>query len=217
MKVMSNQDDGKLDFATISIGDEMGAIKFASCKLNSFELSLSTKDYVKVKLGFVSCGFATADSITTVADYKEDIPVASNSQISCPKAGVKFTGITISGEIPVDQDYYAIGSKQLVDLLQSGNGTLKGTLTLAASDWIGLYNAGGSCGDIGTINLNMYTSKAACVANFVKCITITNVKISDASGSGNGRSRFDKTINWRAEVDKTTNNQLFFDTPATMP
>jgi len=197
-----------LPYLTVVIGDETGGISFASTAINSFDLSLNVKDYAKVKLGFVSCAAGTSSSISTVTAYTADIPVASTSQITCSAAGVKFSGITIRGEIPIDQDYYVIGNKQLYGILQSGNGSLSGSLTLASSEWAGLLKAVGDCGNIGTITLTLNTASATCVESTLATVTIDNVKIESGSASGSGRARFDKTINWRAEVNSTTNNNI---------
>jgi hypothetical protein len=199
-----------LPYNTIVIGDDTNGLSFASTAINSFELSLTVKDYAKVKYNFVSCKVGTVAAITGVTSptsYADPIPIASVSQISCPDAGIKFSAITINGQIPIDQDYYVIGTKQLYDILQSGNGSLSGTLTLASSEWLGLQKAAGDCGDIGTITLTLNTPGATCSdpAVLIATITITNVKIESGSASAQGRARFDKTINWRAEVNSTTN------------
>lgn len=199
---------GSLTESIVVIGDENGGLSFATTAINAFDLSVTVKDYAKVKLDFVSSSIGTSVSISTVTDYTEDIPVSTTSQITCSNAGTYFSGITIHGEIPIDQDYYVIGEKTLHDIIQSQNGTLKGTLTLAATEWTGLLKACGACGDLGTITLVLNTSGAACVTSLIKTITIENAKIESGSASGQGRSRFDKTINWKAEVNSTTNESI---------
>ena len=208
MSVMSGNSDALPNDHVIVIGDESGAISFPDCAINSFEVSMSVKDYAKVKLGFVSAGVGTTGSAPASTDYTADIPVASTSQITCSAAGTKFSGISIRGEIPIDQDYYVIGTKQLAGILQSGNGSLSGTLTLASSEWAGLLAAAGSCGNLGTITFTMNSAGPTCGSVPVGVIEIQNVKIESGSASGQGRQRFDKTINWRAEVNSTTNASI---------
>jgi hypothetical protein len=208
MSVMSNTTASLTPHALV-IGDENGGVAFAVTVINSFELTLNVKDYTKVNLGFVTSSAGTSSSISATTSYATAIPVSTTSQITCTAAGTNFSGITIRGEIPIDQDYFVIGSKNLVALLQSGNGTLSGSLTLAASEWTGLLKAVGSCGNIGTIALTLNTTDSStCASTVAATITITDVKIESASASGQGRARFEKTLNWKAEVNTTANNNI---------
>ncbi len=207
MNVMSGNSDA-LATRIVIIGDEYGGVSLGSTAFNSFEISMNVKDYAKVKLGFVSSGVGTSGSVSADGTYTDPIPVASTSQITCSNAGTKFSGISIRGEIPIDQDYYVIGTKQLAGILQSGNGSLTGTLTLAATEWDGLVAAVGSCGNLGTITFTMNSAGPTCESVPVGVIEIQNVKIESGSASGQGRQRFDKTINWRAEVNSTTNASI---------
>jgi hypothetical protein len=201
MSVMAGTTDALTKSHVIIIGDEISGISFSSCAINSFELSLSVKDYAKVKLGFISYGLGTTSSISATTNYTDPIPVASTSQITCSAAGAHFSGITIKGEIPIDQDYYVIGTKQLFDIIQSGNGSLSGSLTLASTEWAGLLASASACGNLGEITLELNTAGSNCASSPVSTITIKDAKIESGSVSGQGRSRFEKSINWRAEVN----------------
>lgn len=199
---------------TLIASDEFGGGSFADTFINSFELSAQVKDLPKVTMGWIAKGVATAGTVDAqYADYATDnIPTFWGSTLNHPS--IKITGFTIKLEVPIDQDNYIIGSKTLDSLVQSGNGTVSGTLSLAptATEWATLQTSMGTCGYIGDIELELKGQTSAtsdCSATTVSTITIEKAVASDSTFSGQNRNKFTKTINWKAPVNTTTNTAIF--------
>ncbi len=191
--------------------DETSGVSFPSSFINSFELNLQSKDMARCTMGFVAKGPGSAGSVGTAASYTDAVPIGWASTLSINSVVIKTTGITLRLKVPIDQDNYVIGSKYLDSIIQSGNGTLSGSLTLAPSEWAILQSAMGSCGNLsGNIVITLNGQSASdCSTSLVRTITITDAVASDSSFSGQNRNKFTKTLNWKAPVGTSTNHNLF--------
>ena len=119
----------------------------------------------------------------------------------------KATGFSLKIEVPIDQDYYVIGNKYLEEIVQSGNGTLSGSISFGPKEWTTLLKSMGHCGKItGNVVLTLRgipQDATTCTPVDIRTITITDVVISDSTFSGQNRTKFTKTLNWKAPVIKS--------------
>ena len=194
---------------TFAASDEFGGNTFASSFINSFELSMNVKEYGKCNMGFIATGLnVNTTPVSGGATYgQNDIPLFWASNISVGgTVSATVNGFSIKLEAPIDQDYYALGSKHLVDFVQNGNGNISGSLKFGAREWTAVQKGiTSSNGVLGTIVLNLGSDGGASLG----AITIEDAVASDTSYSGQGRSRFEKTVNFRAPCSSTKNNAIF--------
>lgn len=200
------------------ISDEYGhGLTFPSAVITSMDLSLNVKEYAKASFGFVAIRgtHGATTGITDTADYTTEPPYAFyNASISLASS-VKFTGVTIKIERPIDQDYYVLGSEFIQDFVQNGTLSVSGSLTMGAKDW-GLIETALNYGsdtidpdishtnpvNLGNLVITLNDPKVG-GTNLAK-ITVNNLRIADGSVSAQGRNRFEKTINWRAAITAAT-------------
>lgn len=194
---------------SLAVSDEFGGNTFPSAFINSFELSMNVKEYGKCTMGFVASGRnANSTVVDSNATYDtNDIPIFWASSLTVGNAtSATVNGFSVKLEVPIDQDYYTIGDKQLVDFIQNGNGTISGSLKFGAKDWAavqkGITDANGA---LGTITLTLTSGGSASIGT----ITIDDAMASDTSYSGSGRNRFEKTINFRAPCRSNKNQAIF--------
>jgi len=191
--------------------DEFGGGSFPSSFVNSFELTCASRDIARVNMGFVSKGPVTSSTVATAATYTAPVPIFWACAFKFDSTVIKATSVSLRLEVPIDQDFYVIGNKYLDDIVQSGNGSLTGSISFGTNQWSYILDAMGSCGDIDAdIILDLNGQSASnCTTSLIRTITITDAVASDSSFSGQNRNRFTKTLNWRAPVATSTNNALF--------
>lgn len=204
--VMSGDSSSLTEYTSVHISDEYGSgVGFSNVVVNSFDISMQVKEYAKITCGFIAKQ-KTSFSAVGAATYTGAYPVFYDSVVTIGESdNIQASGFSVKGEIPIDQDNFIIGSNYLEDIIQNGNGTFSGTLSLAAKEWT-KYQASmgmnsnngyerGSFGNSVTLNLGDGTSSWV--------IDIPTMNFADNSLSGQGHNRFEKSINWRAPVNST--------------
>jgi len=191
--------------------DEFGGCSFPTSFINSFEVSLQTKALCNCNMNWVSAGLAASGTASSSGTFTNPIPLFWACALSIGGSStIKSTAISLKVEVPIDQDYFVIGSKYLDDIVQSGNGTLGGSISFGPKEWATLQASMGSCGNIGTIVLTLRGQTGSnCVTTDIRTITITDAVVSDSTFSGQNRTKFTKSLNWKAPVATSTNNALF--------
>lgn len=197
----------------IMVSDEFGSgITAGPIVINSMEITLNAKEYAKVTFNYIGI-FATGGTETdaTEPDYSEQLPVFYNATVN----SISTTGITIKIERPIDQDYFIMGSEFLQEFVQSGPVTVTGTINLASTEWNKFSEATGYGSPKDTItpstaNTNPVGSGSIVVtmnkpdgSGVAATITIDKAIFSEVSASASGRNRFEKTLNWTAEINNT--------------
>lgn len=205
-------------YSYIYLSDEYGnGVKVASCLITSMDLNVQTKDFAKVSFNWIGGQVVSnAQNFTTAPTYSDELGVFYNTIITVASASVQCTGVSVKVERPIDQDYYVLGSEFLQDFVQSGSVQVSGSITLAAKEWSTLNTVLNSNSTdtvtpsatnkddvaLGTIKISLHKPDGSTV---FRTITIDACRISDASASVQGRNKFEKTVNWRAEINSSSN------------
>ncbi|MFA5760463.1 MAG: phage tail tube protein [Dehalococcoidales bacterium] len=191
--------------------DEFGGCNFPTSFINSFEMSLQTKALGTCNMNWVSAGLATSATAASSGTFTNPIPLFWACALTIGGSStVKSTGFSLKVEVPIDQDYFVIGSKYLEEIIQSGNGTLSGSISFGPKEWTTLQASMGSCGNIGTIVLTLRGQTGSnCATTDIRTLTVTEAVVSDSTFSGQNRTKFTKTLNWKAPVQAAVNNDLF--------
>lgn len=146
---------------------------------------------------------------------------------------MKCKGFTMSLSRTMDQDYFFIGSEFLQGLYYNGLTDLGGSITLGAGDWVRIRTmiAGSPTGGdnvldesrrefFGSVS-NQTTCTSTVLANAIPSgkfevvlhspdgcrevakITCDKAKLTEMARSLTGRNQFEKTVNWKAQINVT--------------
>jgi hypothetical protein len=145
---------------------------------------------------------------------------------------LKCKGFTMTLARTMDQDYFYIGSEFLQGLYYNGLTDLGGQITLGAGDWqrIRTMLTGAKTGGSNTLDqskqeffgvVNPTTGASTVLANQipggefvivlhkpdgskeVAKITCNKAKLTEMARSVQGRNQFEKTVNWKAQINDT--------------
>lgn len=203
------------------LSDEFNnGVAFDRFMITSMSFDLKVKDYARSSFQFIA-GKATKGTGVSQTQFSDDDPILLfyNAIVSVGDEEIKSSGVTINIERPIDQDYYILGSPLLYNYCQSGPATVTGTLTFAPKEWEHLNFALDSIKDdtyepsasnLNSLNfgggdpcsmMNMKVQlHTPCGGAVAQTITVDSIKLQDLSISGQGRSKFDKQLNWTAEI-----------------
>jgi len=213
---------GAFSTTSIDIEDDYGNVtSFATgAVVNSLELSLATEDYARITFNFTGIKKAAAPGSLLAALYTEDLAVFYNAKITIAAATVYAKSLTVRVERPLTPDYI-IGSEYANTLNQSGNVTVSGTIGLAANEYTQLYNALTTLDESNSqpneTNVNSLSGGALVIdlrhpdSRAFQTITISNIKITTGSQSGDGRQVMTKSVDFTAVVSSDSVNIIFGD------
>jgi hypothetical protein len=190
---------------SISIGDDQGGYKttYTGCGISSFELTLSTRDFVRTRWTWIGSGATSKQTLgTQEAAPADEAAVFYNASVG----GITCKGATLRIDRKFDTDYYYIGSPFLQGLYQNGQTEFGGTLTLGAGQYDELARviAGSTSADdsisaaaneLSSISLSIVLKDKD--GSTLDTITAGNLIFNEMNRSVTGRNQWDKTINFR--------------------
>jgi hypothetical protein len=212
---------GAYSYTTVDMEDDYSHVtSFASCVINSLELALATEDYARITYNFTGTKKATAPGTIAAASYTEELAIFYNAKLTVAAATVYVKSLTLRIERPLTPDYI-IGSEYALNLNQSGNLTVGGTLGLAASEYSLLLNALTTADEAKSqpneTNTNTLGGGELIIelrrpdGTAYQTITVTSIKVNTGSQSGEGRQVMTKSVDFLAEVNNTGSNVTFSD------
>jgi hypothetical protein len=210
---------GAYTYTTVDMEDDYSHVtSFASCVINSLELALATEDYARITYNFTGTKKATAPGTIAAASYTEELAIFYNAKLTIDSGGGATTvyakSLTLRIERPLTPDYI-IGSEYALNLNQSGNLTVGGTLGLAASEYSLLLNALTTADEAKSqpneTNENSLGGGELIIelrrpdGTAYQTITVTSIKVNTGSQSGEGRQVMTKSVDFLAEVNASSN------------
>ena len=200
----------------IVLQDDAGNVMtFSSCCINSAELNISSKDFVRISYSFVGTAAKKAGTLTNTGTAGA-VGIFYSTVLAMESAAVKATAATLRLEIPIDQDYFVLGSQYLQGFLQSGLATVEGTLTLGSDADVSYVTEDGDNAliapdashknTISTKKLELKIGSSA--GGTLTTITIPVSKCTTADVGAQGRNKFDKSVNFVGEFDGTSGNKM---------
>ena len=200
----------------IVLKDDAGnTMTFGSCCINSAELNISSKEFVRVTYNFVGKTAKKTGSVTT-GSTAGDVGIFYSTVLAMDSTAVKATAATLRLEVPVDQDYFVLGSQYIQGYLQAGLATVEGTLTLGSDADVSFVTDDGDAGlvapdvshknTIATKKVELKIGSSA--GGTLTTITIPVAKCTTADVGAQGRNKFDKTVNYVGEFDGTSGNKM---------
>lgn len=198
----------------IILNDDAGnTMTFGSCCINSAELNISSKEFVRVTYNFIGQTAKQEGSVPTGSTAGE-VGIFYSTVLNFGGTPVKATAATLRLEIPVDQDYFVLGSQYIQGFLQAGLATVEGTLTLGSDADVSFVTEAGAGEDIiepDISHANTIATKAvelnigSSAGGTLTTITIPVAKCTTADVGAQGRNKFDKTVNYVGEFDGSNN------------
>ena len=196
-------------------------ISFASFLVTSMDMSLNVNDMCKTSFNWIGIKGTTSTGSETSASYTNPVYLFYNAVLTIDSSTIYTTSLSLNITRPIDTDYYILGSPFLQDFIQNGPVTISGTLNFAPKDWSTINTAinsnstdtiapsgsntnGVTIGSTGTLVITLNTP----TGSLGKTITISRIKLSDFSISGQGRSRFEKSLNFRGLIDPSNNYNI---------
>lgn len=205
---------GAYSYTTVDLADDYGnTTSFASCVINSLELALATDDFARITYNFTGIKKKAAGTIAA-ASYTEELAIFYNAKLTVASATVYAKSITLRIERPITPDLI-LGSEYAINLNQSGNITVSGTIGLAASEYTLLLDALTTSDESrsqpneenantmggGTLEILLRHPDGTAY----QTITVTSIKVSTGSQSGDGRQVMTKSVDFMAEVNASSN------------
>ncbi len=206
--------DGTFSTTTVYIEDDYDNVTtIETAIINSLEFALATEDFARITFNYTGTSYASGGSAITSADYTDDLAIFYNALLTVASVSVYAKSLTLRIERPLTPDYI-IGSEYAVNLNQSGNITVSGSLGLAASEYT-LLAAALTTGDEGesqprSANKNELTGGTLLInlmhpngTTAYQTITIKNLKITTGSMSAEGRQVATKNVDFVAAIAST--------------
>lgn len=205
---------GVFAYTTVDVEDDFGNISsFASCVINSMELSLNTGDFARVTYNFTGIKKKANGSITSPV-YTESISVFYNALLTIDSTAVKAKSVTLRIERPITPDFI-LGSEYAETIIQSGNLTVSGSLGLAANEYTQLYNAMYTSDESrpqpSNANVNLLGGGILVIelrkpgGSAFQTITVGQIYITTGTMSADGRQVMTKSVDFTAQVNDVNN------------
>lgn len=198
----------------ILIDDAGNNMTFGSCCINSAELNISSKEFVRITYNFIGQYAKKAGSVTAPTGAQGNVGVFYSTVLNMGTTYVKATGATLRLEVPIDQDYFVLGSQYIQGYLQSGLAAVEGTLTLGSDADLSYVAEDGDSQLIepNASHTNSISGKkvelkiGSSAGGTLTTITIPVAKVTTADMGAQGRNKFDKSVTFVGEFDGTSNN-----------
>lgn len=196
-------------------------LTFASFLVTSMDLALTVNSYCKLTFNYIGIKGTKTTGSTVSASYTNPPYLFYNAVLAIDGTLVQSNNLTLNVTRPIDTENYVLGSPFLQSFIQSGPVTISGSISTAPKDWTLINTAldsnstdtiapsnsnanGVELGTTGTLTIELRTPSGGAG----KTITISRIKLSDFSVTGQGRSRFEKPINFRGLIDPSNNYNI---------
>ncbi len=199
----------------VTLADQYVGITFASSTVTSMDLTMQVKDYCKTSFNYIGVKGA-AGAVTTQPSYTNPVAIFYNALLTVASATVSAMGVTIHVERPIDTDYFVLGTEFLQGFNQSGPAVISGSITLAppeatlittainlaSADTVSPSNTNANPIALGSLVLVLRNPTGT---TDIRTITINSIVLSDLNISGEGMSKFGKTINYQGIINGSSN------------
>ena len=200
---------GAYSYTTVDLADDYGnTTSFSTCVINSLELALAIDDFARITYNFTGTKKKAAGTITA-ASYAEDLAIFYNAKLTIDDDAIYAKSLTLRIERPVTPDFI-LGSEYAINLNQSGNITVSGTLGLAASEYDLLLDAlttdDESRSQPSEENQNTMGGGTLVIllrhpdGTAYQTITVDSIKVTTGSQSGDGRQVMTKSVDFMAVI-----------------
>lgn len=213
--VLSETDKAGVD---IILEDDHGnLITYKKCFINSCEMSLSSKDFVRLSYSFIGTAAKNEGSTGTPPAYENEVGIFYSTVLN---SGLKATSASIRFEVPIDQDYFVLGSEYIQSFVQSGLAVVEGNIALGP-DQFDLLNEMLNTGE-GTINYDPDISHKNAVSALaleikigssaggtLRTITVPVTKLITGDISTSGRNKFERSISFMGEFNNPSDKIMY--------